>query len=103
MDNRLRARRILVIVGIGTFLVSSELLVFRSLNHFLDGFAYGMETLVQRATVIVVVVSAAPKLTPQRASRQPSPDSGQQVSFRVIRISNGMLDDKETWWALKRT
>jgi len=36
--------------------------------------------------------------TPQRASPQPTPDPGQQVSFRVIRISNGVLDDKETWW-----
>jgi hypothetical protein len=36
--------------------------------------------------------------TPLRAPRQPGPDSGQQASFRVIRISNGVLDDKETWW-----
>ena len=36
--------------------------------------------------------------TPLRASRQLSPDSGQQASFRVVRISNGVLDDKETWW-----
>jgi hypothetical protein len=64
LDNRLRARRILVIVGIGTFLISSELLVFRSLNQFLDGFAHGMGTLVQRSTVVLDVVSAASKLTP---------------------------------------
>lgn len=31
--------------------------------------------------------------TPQRALRQPSPEI-----FRVLRISNGVLDDKETWW-----
>jgi hypothetical protein len=68
LDNRLRARRILVIVGIGTFLISSELLVFRSLNHFLDEFAHGMGTLVQRATVVVNVVSAASKLTPHPES-----------------------------------
>src|SRR5437879_3232930 len=36
--------------------------------------------------------------TPQRASPQATPDPRQQVSFRVIRISNGVLDDKETWW-----
>ncbi len=68
LGNRLRARRILVIVGIGTFLISSELLVFRSLNHFLDGFTHGMGTLVQRATVVVDVVSAASKLIPHPAA-----------------------------------
>lgn len=36
--------------------------------------------------------------TPQRASPQSRSDPGQQLSFRVISISNGVADDKETWW-----
>jgi hypothetical protein len=36
--------------------------------------------------------------TPQRASPQVGPDPGQQLSFRVVRISNGVADDKKTWW-----
>jgi hypothetical protein len=31
--------------------------------------------------------------TPRDSASQPSPDI-----FRVVRISNGVLDDKETWW-----
>jgi hypothetical protein len=65
LDNKLYARRIFIIVGIGILLISAELLAFRSLNHAMDGFARGMGTLFQRATVVVDVVSAASKLTPQ--------------------------------------
>ena len=87
MDNRLRARRILVIVGIGTFLISTELLVFRSLNHFLDGFDLGMRTLVQRATVVVEVVSASSKLTPHAALMAiPSASPKDQTAYAAARL-----------------
>jgi hypothetical protein len=68
LDNKLRIRRILVIVGIGAFLITSELLVFRSLNHFLNGFAHGTGTLFQRTAVVVGLVSAASKLAPHPAA-----------------------------------
>src|SRR2546428_713617 len=70
LDNRLRAR-ILVIVGIGVLLISSELLAVRSLNHFLDGFAHSMGTLIQRTAVVVDIVSAASKLTTHSAATNP--------------------------------
>ena len=73
MDNKLRIRRVLVIVGIGAFLISSEFLVFRSLNHSLEQFANGMGTLFQRATVVVDLVSAASKLTPHPPQGQTIP------------------------------
>jgi len=41
--NASRPRTISVIVSIGTFLISSELLVFRPLNHFLDGLLMAWE------------------------------------------------------------
>jgi hypothetical protein len=65
LDNKLRIRRVFVIVGIGALLISSELLAFRSLNHLLEGFADGLGTLSQRVTVVVGLVSAASKLTHQ--------------------------------------
>jgi hypothetical protein len=74
LDNKLRIRRVLVIVGIGAFLISSELLVFRSLNHSLEGFADGLGTLFQRATVVVDLVSAASKLTPHPHQGQTIPE-----------------------------
>jgi len=64
----LRSRRMLVIVVIGAFLISAELLAFRSLNHSLDKFAHSTGTLFQRLNVAVDVVSAASKLVPQHAS-----------------------------------
>jgi len=60
LDNKLRIRRIL---GMGAFLISSELLFFRSLNQSLDRFAHGMGTLFQRATEVIGLVSAATKPT----------------------------------------
>jgi hypothetical protein len=62
-----RRRRILVIIGIGAFLISAELLVFRSLNRSLDKFAHGMGTLFQTLNLAVNFVSAASKLVPQHA------------------------------------
>ncbi len=35
-----RSRRIVVIIGIGAFLISAELLAFRSLNRSLDKFLF---------------------------------------------------------------
>jgi hypothetical protein len=86
LDIKLRIRRVLVIVGIGVFLISSELLVFRSLNHFLEGFADGMGTLFQRATVVVELVSAASKLTPHPPEGQTIPEQiwGNWVVSRKI-------------------
>ena len=60
LDPAPRFRRILIIVGIGAFLVSAELLAFRSLNRSLDRFAKAMETL-QRLGVALNLVSAASK------------------------------------------
>ena len=63
-----RARRMLVIVGIGAFLISGELLTFRSLNQSLDEFAHSMGNLLQRLNIAVGVVSAVTKPVPQHAS-----------------------------------
>ena len=86
MDNKLRIRRVFVIVGIGAFLISSELLVFRSLNHSLEGFAHGMGTLFQRATVVVDLVSAASKLTSPPPQSQTIPEQiwGKWIVTRQI-------------------
>ena len=59
-----RARRILVIVGIGAFLISADLLALRSLKQSLDGFARSTGTLFQRLNAAVGVVSAASKSQP---------------------------------------
>jgi len=74
LNNKLRIRRVLVIVGIGALLISSELLVFHSLNHSLERFADGLGTLFQRATVVVDLVSAASKLTPHPHQGQTIPE-----------------------------
>jgi hypothetical protein len=86
LDSKLRIRRFVVIVGIGAFLISSELLVFRSLNHSLEGFADGLGTLFQRATVVVDLVSAASKLTPHPHQGQTIPEQiwGKWVVTRQI-------------------
>jgi len=55
------SQRIFTIVGVGTLLVASELLAFGSLNNFSNGFAHGLQTLVQRSRVVLDVVSAASK------------------------------------------
>ena len=64
LNNKLRVRRIFIIVGMEMFLISSELLAFRSLNHFSDGFPHLVGTLLQRLAVVADVVSAASKQTP---------------------------------------
>jgi len=75
-----------VIVGIGAFLISSELLAFRSLNHSLEEFADGMGTLFQRATVAVDLVSAASKLTsrPPQGKTIPEQIWGKWIVTRQI-------------------
>jgi len=75
-----------VIVGIGAFLISSELLAFRSLNHSLEGFADVLGTLFQRATVVVDLVSAASKVTPHPHRGQTIPEQvwGKWVVTRQI-------------------
>ena len=86
MDNKLRIRRVLVIVGIGAFLISSELLVFRSLNHSLEGFADVLGTLFQRVTVVVDLVSAASKVKPHPQQGQTIPEQiwGKWIVTRQI-------------------
>jgi hypothetical protein len=63
MDNKLRIRRALVLLGAGAFLVSAGLLFFRSLNRSLDGIAHSVETLFERATAVVDLVSAVARLS----------------------------------------
>ena len=87
-------------MGIGTFLISTELLVFRSLNHFLDGFAHGVGTLIQRANVIVDVVSAARQVVQQIQS-----PAGEQLFLRVHakgdQIYSCKSDGAQFAWTLK--
>ena len=86
MDNKLRIRRFLVLVGVSAFLISSELLALRSLNHSLEGFADGLRTLFQRATVVVDLVSAASKVSPHPPQGQTIPEQiwGKWVVTRQI-------------------
>jgi hypothetical protein len=86
LDNKLRARRTVVIIGVGVFLISSELLVFRSLHHLLDGIAHGVGILAQRATGVVQIVSAASKLTTRAEEAQPHPKD-QLVSSKLTSLS----------------
>jgi hypothetical protein len=60
----LRSRRTLFIIGIGALLISSELLVFHSLNSSLNGFAHFLGTLAQKTAGVVDLASAAAKLAP---------------------------------------
>ena len=94
MDNKLRARRTVVIIGVGVFLISSELLAFGLLHHFLDGFAHGVGTLAERATGVVQIVSAASKLTTletqQLANQQGGSDATppEEIKFKLLGMSN---------------
>jgi hypothetical protein len=63
LNSTLNARRIVVIIGIGVFLISSELLAFRSLKQSVDGFAQAVGTVAQRAAGFLGFVSALSKLT----------------------------------------
>jgi hypothetical protein len=63
LNNQLFTRRIIVIVGIGAVLISSELLAIRSFSHSLDGFAHAIGTVfLQSATVVADIVPATSKL-----------------------------------------
>ncbi|MGC0779142.1 MAG: hypothetical protein WCD68_18230 [Candidatus Acidiferrum sp.] len=55
------SQRIFTIVVVGALLIASELLAFRSLNNFLNGFANSLPILARRSSVVLGVVSAASK------------------------------------------
>ena len=91
MLTRSRIRRILVLAGIGAFLISAELLAFRSLNRSLDEFAEGMAILFQRLSVAVDLVSAASKTPGKKRNERKytAPDGGLGVVVAPVSKETG--------------
>jgi hypothetical protein len=76
-------RRIIVIAGIGVFLISAEVFFFRSLNQSMDQFAHGIRSVFQSLDTALSVVSAASKLMPQNpAAGKPHGNSARTDSLR---------------------